>query len=479
MELWRTALLSSHNVLVNPFGVPMRYLLQGGEFALTGKLDDATIGNVNGDSFNSTSNAGVLADELFGGGSSKSLGWICRPTDNWYAKPWIGEMYPSFKAPSGAYEPYVSMWLPYGNLRTEPSGYSISRFTRRALSTLSNFDSLSDQSNANNGVRLTTSALPLLVGTGSPPKVNVVASGVGAAMTLGGQGKQEFDAFRLGVPSAGLLARGGVELTGGSLTEPVPTAQELVVDWLWTGKPEEGWGKSSLSGQAIGGFSLRGDASTTGGDLDTAASGGTVVFSALGGGAGLSRAAEPVAVGLSLGLASYLEAGTKAQGEGNLDPLPRLRWSKPYHQQKVKLAGGTLPLAWFTTWTRPDGTPYSPVLPVGNFQKPFDQAKGDPGDYRFLIKYREAGWTKYKYANVSGQGGSSSWVDDGDPSTPGGVTPLVDAASVGQASKATWNLSGLSAGKDYFVRLEAYRVDASGKPVGLCSSHEVTISVVP
>lgn len=470
--MWREALLSSGAHLVNLHGLPMRYLGQGGEFTLRGQVNASNLGTVSGQAFDQSSAAGVRADELLGG---EPL-WVVRKDGGWYAKPWIGELHPTLKGKSKF--PLHDMWLPQGNLSTTGNEAS-DRFVRVPIGEVMATDTTWPHAASARRARLDSSLLPYFLGATQNPQVLSSAKLLEAA-TLNADGLQELTVWGQKAPKAGSLqARAGLLPDGGSnLTLGMPPSAERVgLSWLLQPASKTGWASmAGVTGSAtpLGAWRLRGD--SAGGDADTPASSAVFAFSTLGA-EGTAALPELHRLGLLQAFASHFDGSAKALGEGNVDPLPRVRWLSPHAGQTLPSDQSSLALKWLCRWTRADGRPYHAFL-ANAFTKPFSATNGDPEPVVFHVKFREVSASGYRFATVAGQGGLAFNRAAGSVPLPSdGLNALPDDQAPGAALSSSWNLGAdLAPGRDYLLRLEAFRADANGKATGgAYGYHEVVV----
>ena len=423
LRMWRHAIMRNSLIFVNQGGEPLRFIGLGGEFELNGDVNaindlDTSRKPYNGDA---SADADDNAREL----TANNTPWLERQGgDNWYAKPWLGELYPTDRA---------SEWTASGNLNSGSGIWRVDLSDISAYAYATDREQNRDKKRIHDGVGLAT-LLNAEDNAGSGP---IELDEGGSKATLTATGKAAASALRQ-VLSASLKSRVGYKLNGADGADtpsswsraPYTAASDrLLMDWLDEGESPPGYyTQDQGSGYyAVNPILLLSSA--------TAASSRKGVV--------LPVTFRPESVDdlpkiFEAGLSSMVQAffdGTKAALSANhVRPASRIKITQPKHGAMVV---ASQPIEFYAKWSKVDGTEYSPFYTFS--------VAGAPAMVHY-IKYREKP--------------SGTWKAlDGSAATPG-----VPDAAVLEIASATypapityaWNTAALSAG-EYELRVEGYR----------------------
>ena len=457
-RLWREALLRHDMLFVNASGAPMSLLGLGGEFAL-----DQVVG---------TGDAVRVSRKPYAGGSGATSGeadelsgdrqaWVARDGgDGWYAKPWLGELYPPDQAEA---------WLQTGNL---PAG----TFTRRHIDDLDGWPAGTDRTKRHDrraidgAFGLASFLNAVAIGSGTPPAVE--RDGKRAHVTDLGVGMA--GALHVSLMSS-LAADVGIRVEGGD--EPpewsrAPYTPHLAFEWL--NKP---FAPGAYYDQD-GGDDARASAPLS---LQEPTSGRRAVV--------LANTLRPDAPNQLLAtleaaavtsVGAYFDGARQALGAHNVKPLPRVKITEPATGRQLE--GNTVPLRWYARSVRGSGKPYSSLFPYPMDVAP---AEGGPLDVVYFVKYRNqtehGAWAIARTAgavtNAGGEAFGGTPVGEGQPVVHADVAPIPNTPAYPAPVELTWDTTGLAAGQ-YLLRVEAYRTDGAAIVGTHYAYHEIPVTLV-
>jgi hypothetical protein len=427
MRLWREALVRNDALFVNPHGLPIRFLGQGGEFTLARQVNDAGDLKVSGQPWEG---GGGSPDELLGSAVDvERVGG-----DRWHALPWLGELYPADQA---------TLWAQTGNLSTGP-------FRRTPWEKLARLPQGEDHREIawNLGLASLLNAGPVQVKTG------------GRYATLTPLGDQALQGFGL---TPGRTARTNVAYApSGGVRPPewtvAPYNVHLGLGWL---------DAAPYFGQD------QGDDKAAAGPLrltDPVSGHAAVVLADAFRAEGVTQAVPLFEAVAGTMAATYFDAARPALGASNVKPLPRVKLKQPATNETLR--GDGADLVWYTRGGRGDGKPYSPLFATDDHLAP---EEGGPLDVAYFVKVKpmatDGAW---QTANLTSPVEvAAAPATEGEPPA---VPPIPNRPRYPEAVRAHWDFSALPAGQ-YLLRLEAYRtVDGRILPTHF-AYHEIPVTI--
>ena len=457
-RLWREALLRQDMLFVNASGAPIRVLGLGGEFALDGVVGAGEPVHVSKKPYDGASGPTTKeADELTG----DRRAWIARDGgDEWYAKPWLGELHPPDQAQA---------WVATGNLPAGP-------FRRRLLDDLARWPAGTDRAKAHD--RRTVdgtfglAAFLNAVGPGATSPLRVELDGSRGRVTELGEGVA--GAFHVALMPS-LAADAGIRADRGD--EPpewarAPYAPKLGFTWLDQPFAPGAYYRQDGAADAVAQAPLL---------LADAGTGrkAIVLASTLRPDAPnhLLATLEAAAVG---GLGAYFDGTRQAIGAHNVKPLPRVKIKEPATGQLLE--GNAVPLRWFARSVRASGRPYSHLFGYDQTKAPAD---GGPLDVVYFVKYRNqtanGEWAMARTTGrVTSRGGEAFdgvKPAEGRPLLHPDVVPIPNLPAYPEPVAAVWDTTGLPAGQ-YLLRVEAYRTDGATILGTHHAYHEIPVTLV-
>lgn len=406
-EFWRRGLLKANGLYLNPSGYSFYYYALGGEIYEPGLT-------FSGKPFGS--GGGVTFDDIIG---NLHLPKQVAPS-LWYAKPWLGELYPDEK---------WNDWMSLGNL---PSA----EFNLALASALPSWRA-DGSANVNHSKRMGGIGCQLFFNGGSS---GTAATSFNHYGTDGGMGQ---------ITSAGQLVANSFKMY---LDAEYPSARAFNLDGGasapgWTSSESDAWRTKlewGLPGTTVGYYSQNNMASAQSlapivmrrsdgaGGEDVA----YMVMAALAptGDSGTTTVAR-VALAGSLqaffDMASPTFLSGAAKGHEAIKLPPRVHITEPVEDSQ--LGGNSVKLKWTETWARWNLENYTTVHTnyASNAYKP---------DRVYNIKYSTDGGTTWKFIN----GGGTAKVGIYEPTRA--ITGV----------EYTWNYNGWT-NREYLVRLECYR----------------------
>jgi hypothetical protein len=425
-EFWRRGLLKANGLYLNPSGYSFYYYALGGEIYEPGL-------NFSGKPFGTT--GGVTFDDIIG-----NLHLPKRVAGgSWYAKPWLGELYPDDEWAS---------WMTLGNLPS--SSYN--------LVPASNLPSWRPNGSAN------VDHSKRMGGIGCQLFFNGGSSGTSATSfnhygTDGGMGQ---------ITPAGQLVANSFKMY---LDAEYPSARAFNIDGGasapgWTSAESNAWRTQlewGLPGTTVGYYSQSNMASAQSlapivmrrpdgsGGVDVA----YMVMAALAptGDSGTTTVAR-VALAGSLqaffDMASPTFLNGMSKGHEAIKLPPRVHITEPVEDSQ--LSGNSVKLKWTETWARWNLENYTTVHTnyASNGYKP---------DRVYNIKYSTDGGTTWKFLNGGG-------------TARAGVYEPTRAIT---GTEYTWNYNGWN-NREYLVRLECYR-DRPGYRDTHYAYHQVAFTI--
>ncbi len=456
-RLWREVLLRHDMVFVNASGAPARLLGLGGEFALDGVVGAGDPVHVSKKPYGGSGATDHEADELTG----DRRAWIARDGgDEWYAKPWLGELYPPDQAEA---------WVTTGNL---PAG----TFRRRSVDELAHWPAGTDKAKAHDhravdGTFGLASFLNAVAdGAGSPPAVALD----GARGRVTDTGVAMAAALHVSLMPS-LTADAGVVQDGGDRPpewSQAPYTPHLAFEWL--NKPfsprayfdQDGTDGAHASAPLL----LKEPASSRR---------AIVLVNTLRPDAPTQLLATMEAAAVT-SVGAYFDGVRQPIGAHNVKPLPRVKIKEPATGQL--LDGVTVPIRWFARSVKGSGKPYSSL-----FAYPMDTAPADGGplDVVYFVKYRnqtENGpWTLARTAGTVTNAGGAAFggvaVAEGQPVAHADVKPIPNKPAYPEPVSLSWDTTGLPAGQ-YLLRVEAYRADGTTIVGTHYAYHEIPVTLV-
>lgn len=456
-RLWREALLRHDMVFVNASGAPLRLLGLGGEFALDGVIGAGDPVHVSKRPYGGSGTTDGEADELTG----DRRAWIARDGgDGWYAKPWLGELYPPDQAEA---------WLATGNLPAPA-------FRRRAIDELDRWPAGTDRAKQRDrrtldgSFGLASFLNAVADGAGTPPEVE--RDGARGRVTDAGVGMAA--ALHVSL-MASLAADVGIRQDGGDQPPEwaqAPYTPHLAFEWL--NRP----------------FSPRAYYDQDGGDEayasaplllkePTSSRRAIVLANTLRPDAPNQLLATMEAAAVT-GVGAYFDGVRPQIGAHNVKPLPRVKIKEPATGQLLE--GVSVPIRWFARSVKASGKPYSSLFP---YPMDLEPADGGPLDVVYFVKYRnqtENGpWTIARTAGTVSNAGGAAFggeaVLEGQPVAHADVRPIPNRPAYPEPVVATWDTTGLPAGQ-YLLRVEAYRVDGTAIVGTHHAYHEIPVTLV-
>lgn len=456
-RLWREALLRQDLVFVNASGAPVRALGLGGEFALDAPVGSGDAVHVSKKPYGGTGATDREADELTG----DRRAWIAREGgDEWYAKPWIGELHPPDQAEA---------WVATGNLPAPA-------FRRKALDELANWpggtdrDRKHDRRTLDGPYGFAAFLNAVADGKGSPP--DLAAAGKRGRVTDAGVAMAAALHVSL-MPSlaadAGVAADGGAEPPGWT---KAPYSPHLAFEWLnkpFT--PVAYYDQDGKSGaQASAPLLLK----------DPASGRRAIVLASTLRPDAPTQLLATMESAVVAAVGTFFDGARQDLGAHNVKPLPRVKIKEPATGQL--LTAPSVPIRFFARSVRGSGKPYSARFPYPMDAKAAD---GGPLDVVYFVKYRnqtENGpWTVAKTAGtVVNRGGAEfdgAAVEEGRPVRHADVLPIPNKPAYPEPVALTWDTAGLPAGQ-YLLRVEAYRVDGTAILDTHLAYHEIPVTIV-
>lgn len=454
-RMWREALLRNDALFVNVTGEPIRYLGLGGEFSLEKKVNglDLTISKKPYDG--STSDAGAEANELFGDAAP----WIERQDSaKWYAKPWLGELYPSDTGTS---------WLATGNL---PTGSASTDFRRSKIGDLDSWSVGTDKTNS-------ASRKGVAGEMGLPAFLNaektVGSSGPLDVDKAGGKGTQTltFKDFADQIKQSlltGTKSDVGYNVTGATTSDqppewssPVYTALRAKMDWLDATKTPEGYyahdaGAGYFAASPIQVFDATGSSPRR-----------AIVFANAQRPDNIGQVSKMLDIAIVGGMGAFFDGTNVALGLHNVKPLPRVKIKAPANGATAA-AAGTVPVEFYAKWGKVDGNEYTPNYTYNGAAAP---GAGGPLPVKYFLKYENTG--------------AAGWKFQDGTATEAGKPPAAEATSLEIAHVAypspintTWDppALGLSPG-EYRLRIEGFRKDGTRYLPLHHTYHEINVTL--
>lgn len=449
-RMWREALLRHSMVFANLTGEPIRFLGLGGEFALEKKVNG--IGDLKAASKpwdGGTGDAGDKSNELF----KERAPWIERQSDDWYAKPWLGEIYTSDQ---------WSNWSGKGNL---PTG----TFRRERIGDLPAYrdwpsDARSDTYNTKqikndfglpsflNAENVVNSSGPLDMDPGDNKKGTLTATGKkiadGLRLRLLGQPKSDYAYKRATSDTAAQPPEWNLAPYLGL---------RATLDWLNPDPPvnPRGYYTSALgSGYFASNPIMISDNSGT--DPRRAFVAATTFRPE-----NATQVASLLDAGVAAMVGTYLDGTRNGIGKFNVKPLPRVKLTEP--SDGAGLAG-TLNLTWYARWTRSDGEEYSPFY---TYDPSATVTSGGPLEIVHFVKVKQQPAGSWQLAGT--------WTSTA-PGAPGPAAEAIANQPYPNPINASFNIGSLANG-EYLVRVEAYRKDGTAILPGNYAYHQIAITV--
>lgn len=454
-RMWREAILRNDAVFVSVTGEPIHYIGLGGEFSLEKKVNglDLTLSKKPWDG--STSDAGSEPDELFG----DKAPWIERQdAAKWYAKPWIGELFPSDMGAS---------WLVSGNL---PTGSSSTDFRRSKIADLDSWSYGTDKTNGNNRKRIANEmGLPSFlnaektIGTSGP--LDVDNSGSKGTQTL--TFKDIADQLKQSL-LAGTKSDVGYNITGATTSDHPPEWSEALyvslrskMDWLDATKSPAGY----YSQDAGSGFYAASPIQIF--DATGLAPRRAIVFANAQRPDNSGQVSKMFDIAVVGALGAFFDGTNVALGEHNVKPLPRVKIKSPANGGTAATTAA-VPLEFYAKWGKVDGGEYTPNY---TYDGSAAVGSGGPLPIKYFLKYENTAAPGWKFK-------------DGSP-TEAGVPPATEAAALEIAHVAypsaintSWDPPALSLTPgEYRLRIEGFRKDGTSYLPLHHTYHEINVTL--
>lgn len=455
-RIWREALVRHDMVLVNPTGMALRFLGQGGEFALAKKVDDVGDVKVSKKPYDgSASDAGPAADELF---DDRTAFIERQDAAKWYAKPWLGELYPPG---------FGAAWLANGNL---PTGTGAGAFWRVPIDQLDDYAYATDRARTGAKKEVGETAFAAFLNATTLAETSPVdwaVGGGGDRAPLTTTGKQVADALRMALHGS-FKTPYAFKLSGGTTppgwAEPRHAAERGLVDWLDAmASPPPYYAHKTADEHAVAPIAL--SAGATDDRRAVIVASGLVPD-------GLGQVPAIWDVAVTAMVAAYHDGCRHALGAHNVKVLPRIKVMAP--QKGASLGGDAAEIKWYTKWVKPDGKPYSPLFTEAQTY-PLDPASGEPHDVKYYVKYRQLPGGAWMTAKLASPARASVATTAGAPEP--GVAALANAPTYPDPIVVIWDTAGLPNG-DYLVRVEGFRDLGAAPPAGGNHAyHELPVTI--